>query len=77
MQSHSLGKTEEQVHIVYSLSACTLQQIVYYRGYKQFVAVLLKVDKALVGVYNLLEVDRSGYDMCKRVALVVALVDAV
>ena len=31
--------------------------------------------KAFVGVYNLLEVDGSGYYVCERIAFVVLLVD--
>ena len=77
MQPHSLGKPEEQVHIMYGLSACSLQKVVNHRGDKQFIAVLFKVNETLVCVYNLLEVYRGRDNVCKGVALVVALVDAV
>lgn len=42
---------------MYCLSACTFQQVVDTGNDEQFVAVLFQVDKTLVGIDHLLQVD--------------------
>ena len=57
LQSSGLVETEEEVHVLYSLTDGTLQEVVDAGGDEQFVAVLLTVDKRLVGVDHLLEIN--------------------
>ena len=39
--------------------------------------MLFKVQQTLVGVHHLLEVNRTLYNMCKRITLVIALIELV
>ena len=52
-----LVDAEHEVHVLNSLAYGTLQQIVDAGGDEQFVAVFLYIDKRLVGVHHLLQVD--------------------
>ena len=55
-------------------SAGALQKVVYAGDNKQFVIVLLQMDKALVGVYHLLKVYLLLNHMHKRVGLIILTV---
>ena len=55
-------------------SAGTLQEVVDARYHKQFVIMLLQMDKALVGVYHLLQVDLLLNHMYERIGLIILAV---
>jgi hypothetical protein len=55
-KSGSFFKSEEEIHIVYSLAARTLEQIVDYRDDEELVAALEEVDHTFVSVDDLLEI---------------------
>lgn len=48
-----------------SLSAGAFQEVINAGNDKQFVAMLLQMDEALVGVYHLLQVDILLHDVGK------------
>ena len=62
-----LFEVEEQVHVVYRLSAGALEQVVDAGGDEEHVAVLLQVDEALVSVDDLLQVNVVRSNVSKRV----------
>ena len=57
-----------------SCSAGTLQEVVDARYHKQFVIMLLQMDKALVGVYHLFEVNLLLNHMYERIGLIILAV---
>ena len=61
---------------MYRLSAGSFQQVVYAGDDKKFVAMLFQMDKALVGVDNLLQIDVLVDDMRKGVFGIVFFVHA-
>lgn len=62
---------------MYSRAAGALEQVVYARDNKQFVIVLLQMDKALVGVYHLLKIYLLLNHMHKRVGFIILTVNLV
>lgn len=62
---------------MYSSAAGALEQVVYAGNHKQFVIVLLQMDKALVGVYHLLKVNLLLNHMNKRVGFIILTVNLV
>ena len=50
-----------------SLSAGAFQEVINAGNDKQFVAMLLQMDEALVGVYHLLQVDILLHDVGKGI----------
>ena len=48
---------EHKVHVLNSLSGCTLEQVVDGGGHEQLVAILVTMDESLVGVHHLFHVD--------------------
>ena len=61
---------------MHGLSAGTFQQVVNARDDKQLVAVFLQMDKALVGVYHLFQVNVLFYDMRERVFGIILFIDS-
>ena len=59
---------------MYCGSAGTLQKVVDARYHKQFVIMLLQMDKALVGVYHLLQVNLLLNHMYERIGLIILAV---
>ena len=59
---------------MHGCSAGTLQKVVDARYHKQFVIVLLQMDKALVGIYHLLQVYLLLNDMHERIGLIILAV---
>ena len=59
-----------------SLSAGAFQEVIDAGNDKQFVAVLLQMDEALVGVYHLLQVDILLHDVGKGIFGVIFFVHA-
>ena len=57
-----------------SSTAGTLQQVVYARYNEQFVIMLLQMDKALVGVHHLLQVNLLLNHMHERIGLIILTV---
>ena len=62
---------------MYCGSAGTLQEVVDARYHKQFVIMLLQMDKALVGVYHLLKVYLLLNNVHERVSLIILTVNLV
>ena len=69
---------EHEVHVLHSLSAGALKQVVDDAGDKQLTFMLLHMDEALVGIDDLLEIQIAVNIMresCRRVELLVELHD--
>ena len=58
-------------------TACTFEQIVDNRCYKQLVTVLFKMYKAFICIYHLFQVEWPFHDVCKGVTLIIALIESV
>ncbi len=59
-----------------SLSAGAFQEVIDAGNDKQFVAMLLQMDEALVGVYHLLQVDILLHDVGKGIFGVIFFIHA-
>ena len=76
MQPDFFFQAEHQVHVVDSLAACALQQVIYYGDDEQFAFDLLEVDEAFVRVHDLLQVRVLARNEGERVVAIILLVEA-
>ena len=75
MKPDSLFQSEHEVHIVNSLPARSLQQIVDHRDDEQLIFDFLQVDQALVRIYNLFQIRVLIRNEGKAMIRIILLVD--
>ena len=75
MQPYRFFQAEQQVHVVDSLSARSLQKVVYHRNDKQLVFLFQKIDQALVRIYHLLQIRVLVCDEGERMITVVFFIN--
>src|SRR5690606_25479948 len=56
-QSSGFFESADEVHVVHSLSRGALDEVVQRRVYNKYIAFLLQIEQALVGVDDLFQVD--------------------
>ena len=76
MQTDGLLQAKQQVHIMYGLSARTLQQVVDHGDDQQFIVDALQVDQALIGIHHLLQIRILVGNEGKVMVIIILLVDA-
>ena len=73
-ESGILGQAEHEVHVLYSLSHSTLQQVVDAAHHEQLVLVAFHIHHSLVGVDYLFHVGRSAHHMGEcRIAVILLI----
>ena len=75
MQTNGLLQAKQQVHIMYSLSARTFQQIVNHRDDQQLIVNTFQVDQALIGIHHLLQIRILIGDESEVVVIIIFLID--
>ena len=75
MKPDSLFQSEHEVHIVNSVPARSLQQIVDHRDDEQLIFDFLQVDQALVRIYNLFQIRVLIRNEGKAMIRIILLVD--
>ena len=75
MQPDRLFQAEQQVHVVNSLAARSLQQVVYHRNDKQLVFIFLEIDQALVRIHHLFQVRVFVCDESERMITLILFVN--